>query len=325
MTDNLEPTTVSALSNEDPNSELLNRRRQMLLQLIEQEEAEGLGPDGWPQQPSPNQPQRRGFFDHLRDGAFALATLPLEIPRRALSAVNDLEQGINGAITQATDAIGLTNPNRRAQRVPDAVDQVLNTRALEPSTGTGEIVQEVGSFLGGAALLGAGGAFQYASRATSLLGTVLRGAAVGAPLDFALTDTHDDNLSAVLREAGVPIPSILATAADDSGIERRIKSMAEGAGLGVVADTVLTPLARSAARIYRAVRGTAAQGLPEAARGEIEAAARELAVRRNVMDNLERGLSEGHTVEGLATNASERLAGARAIKRHPELDGFATE
>ena len=58
---------------------------------------------------------------------------------------------------------------------------------------------------------------------------------MGAPLDAALTDTSDDNLSHMLREAGVPLPSILATDADDSGIERRVKSVAEGAGLGVVA------------------------------------------------------------------------------------------
>ncbi|MCQ4158756.1 hypothetical protein NON00_02290 [Roseomonas sp. GC11] len=251
MSGSLDTSVTSAVLSEQPQVAGDDLDFEMELALAQQEQDKAL---------VAQQGNRRGFFDHVKDAAGALATLPLEIPRRAVVALSDVDRGIRDAMLSGAQAVGIMSPET-AQRVTQDMDvapsigNLARREIYQPDTVTGTITQELGTFFGGAGLLQkATGALSWATRAPTLLGRIGRGAAVGAPLDFTLTATSDDNLSAALREAGVPIPSILATDADDSGIERRLKSVAEGAGLGAIAETVLTPLTKAAVGIYRALR-----------------------------------------------------------------------
>ena len=79
-----------------------------------------------------------------------------------------------------------------------------------------------------------------ADRASSQSGTITRtavkGAATGAAADFMGSYAQGDTISTELKKLMPWMPTPLATDNDDSPLERRVKNVVEGVGLGLAAD-----------------------------------------------------------------------------------------
>lgn len=113
----------------------------------------------------------------------------------------------------------------------DVVDALGLTDALEVDTTAGTLAEGFSQFVSGYAMLGGGGG-------------VLRSLATGAVVDAAAFDPYDRNISAIMEENEWIIPIVteaLATDADSSEWENRLRNSVEGGILGVALEgTVAT-------------------------------------------------------------------------------------
>ena len=113
----------------------------------------------------------------------------------------------------------------------DVVDALGLTEALEVDTTAGTLAEGFSQFVSGYAMLGGGGG-------------LMRSLATGAATDFAAFDPYDRNISAIMEENEWIIPYVteaLATDADSSEWENRLRNSVEGGILGVALEgTVAT-------------------------------------------------------------------------------------
>jgi hypothetical protein len=113
----------------------------------------------------------------------------------------------------------------------DVVDALGLTEALEVDTTAGTLAEGFSQFVSGYAMLGGGGG-------------LMRSLATGAATDFAAFDPYDRNISAIMEENEWIIPIVteaLATDADSSEWENRLRNSVEGGILGVALEgTVAT-------------------------------------------------------------------------------------
>lgn len=118
-----------------------------------------------------------------------------------------------------------------------------------PETTSGQLANDLTQFVvvyAGAGKFVKGGGFKK---------TVAKGAAA----DFAAFDPHEERLSNLAEDYGIPFAEYLAADEEDGVIEGRIKQALEGAGLGLMFDAVIH----------------GARGIRKGRRGDLEGAAEE--------------------------------------------------
>ena len=137
------------------------------------------------------------------------------------------------AAGQSTDFIG---GYRLGQIVP------------EPDSNTGKFVEGVSQFLTG---FFTGGRALRGVKASGAAGAAAKAGAQGALADFAFFDGQEANLSALIEGTPLanPVTEFLAIGEETPELVGRLKRAAEGVGLGMVADGLLTAL-----RALRAAR-----------------------------------------------------------------------
>jgi hypothetical protein len=213
----------------------------------------------------------------------------VEAPRQALGGVSD---AIHAVFTGLDSLAGWLNKNvadltyEPVETGAAPVDQLL-TNPLQAfagpadpaergfpaaESGTGGVVRSASQFLTG---------FIPAVRALKAAGAgnLAAAAAGGAAADFAVFGPHEERLSNLWQEMGLPqnaLTDYLAADPADSEIEGRFKNALEGAGLGGMAEGVFwaARLLRDARRARTAAEGLTGQPAPPAsAAGEAAAIA----------------------------------------------------
>lgn len=133
----------------------------------------------------------------------------------------------------------------------------------EAETETGSIIRNISNFVSG--FVGAGKGLKAAKllQGASKGATVGRAALQGAIADFAAMDPEDERFSNLIQSVPAlenPINEFLAASPDDSGVEGRLKNAAEGLGLGIAVDGLVSGL--RAVRSARAARKQLAELAP---------------------------------------------------------------
>ena len=231
------------------------------------EEFKPLDFDSLGSQPKKEMPegQESSTFDLNDDGSVGfgdvlsgLGDVLLAVPRGVL----DAGQGLIDTADMVTNWVGID--------IPDVDINFLG----DSETMVGRGAQGLTNFLAGFVPIagqiskGAKG-LQYLSKAAQAAKTTKKGAAAvsigrgavaGAAADFAVMDAEMGNLSTMIQETPAlqglqnPITEYLAHDGDDSELEKRIKNVLEGAGLGLFFDGLIESVKaiRAGQRVRRA-------------------------------------------------------------------------
>lgn len=209
--------------------------------------------------------QESSTFDINNDGSVGfgdvlsgLGDVLLSVPRGVL----DAGQGVIDTVDMATNWVGIDIPDTDINFLGDSKTMV------------GRGAQGLTNFLAGFVPIagqiskGAKGV-QFLSKAAQAAKTtkkgaaavvVGRGAVAGGITDFAVMDAEMGNLSTMIQDTPAlqglqnPITEYLAHDGDDSELEKRIKNVMEGAGLGIFFDGMIESVKaiRAGQRVRRA-------------------------------------------------------------------------
>jgi hypothetical protein len=209
--------------------------------------------------------QESSTFDINNDGSVGfgdvlsgLGDVLLSVPRGVL----DAGQGVIDTVDMATNWVGIDIPDTDINFLGDSKTMV------------GRGAQGLTNFLAGFVPIagqiskGAKGV-QFLSKAAQAAKTtkkgaaavsVGRGAVAGGITDFAVMDAEMGNLSTMIQETPAlqglqnPITEYLAHDGDDTELEKRIKNVMEGAGLGIFFDGMIESVKaiRAGQRVRRA-------------------------------------------------------------------------
>jgi len=140
----------------------------------------------------------------------------------------------------------------------------------EPDSATGKFVEGVSQFLTGMAV---GGRALKGAKMAEAGGAAVQAAARGAISDFAFFDGKEADLSTLIQGTPLanPVSAMLAVDQDDPELVGRLKRAAEGVGLGVLTDGLLTAV-RAIRTAKKARPATQVAEDPEAAQAAVSAA-----------------------------------------------------